>query len=253
MSSYAARNTGIQEARGEIIAFTDADCIADENWLRELVAPFADPQVGGVGGQVLDYPPANMVESFLCSLKPFSRYQTDDVFLPVLLTVNTAYRKAHLLAVGLLNQNLFTAADVDLAWRVQLRTGAKVVYAAQAIVHHKHRATLKGLFKQFRRHGFGEILLDAMYKDHPGYQRTPARQLKRIGSQFLALMTYVCSFCYRLLVCKLKGKDRLYVITPVLWFIAEGANVWGKMKGMWVTRFFRLNPERRLWEDPGER
>lgn len=48
----AAQNQAIWQARGEIIAFTDADCILESNYLRELVRPFADEQVGCVAGHV---------------------------------------------------------------------------------------------------------------------------------------------------------------------------------------------------------
>ena len=33
----------------------------------------------------------------------------------------------------------------------------------------------------------------------------------------------------------------------------EGNNVWGKVLGIWATRFFTRNPAEQLWEDPGER
>ena len=45
-SSYAARNKGIRASRGEIIAFTDADCRPESQWLQNLVEPFADLEIG---------------------------------------------------------------------------------------------------------------------------------------------------------------------------------------------------------------
>jgi glycosyltransferase involved in cell wall biosynthesis len=48
-----ARNAGIQNARGDIIAFIDDDCLADENWLKNLEIPFVkDPHIGVVGGEI---------------------------------------------------------------------------------------------------------------------------------------------------------------------------------------------------------
>lgn len=48
----AARNLGIAEAAGEIVAFIDDDAVPEPTWLTHLVAGFADPQVACVGGFV---------------------------------------------------------------------------------------------------------------------------------------------------------------------------------------------------------
>jgi len=51
---HYARNTGIKNARGDIIVFGDDDIIAQEGWLQALVKPFLrDPKVGITGGKVL--------------------------------------------------------------------------------------------------------------------------------------------------------------------------------------------------------
>src|SRR6478736_1239460 len=49
----AARNAGWQKALGEIIAFTDDDCIPDSGWLAAGVAPFVEPAVVAVTGQTI--------------------------------------------------------------------------------------------------------------------------------------------------------------------------------------------------------
>ncbi|MGH7851456.1 MAG: glycosyltransferase [Thermodesulfobacteriota bacterium] len=52
-SPYSARNTGIKESTGRIVAFTDPDCQASPDWLAEIVRAMSDPAVSVVLGQNL--------------------------------------------------------------------------------------------------------------------------------------------------------------------------------------------------------
>ena len=61
-SSYAARNTGIRAAVGEIIAFTDADCHPQPQWLDSLIQPFRDSNVVIVAGEVAALPGNTILE-----------------------------------------------------------------------------------------------------------------------------------------------------------------------------------------------
>lgn len=65
----SARNRGIREARGDIIAFTDDDCEADPGWLENIVKPFyQNPFIGIVGGEILSTEKGrSLVEDFCIS------------------------------------------------------------------------------------------------------------------------------------------------------------------------------------------
>lgn len=257
-SSYVTRNLGIEQATGEIVAFTDSDCLPTLGWLRHLTAAFGDERVLAAGGQVLDGEAHNLTERFLAELAVFSaNAQTQPgQFLPVLFTNNCAYRRSALQELGGFNPNLYTGGDIDLAWRLQIARAASkthgrcVRYAPDAIVYHQHRSTVKGMFRQFRRHGFGEIFLSAMYKDVQGYPHTLRTHLGRMARQLLALLTYMFSFLGRLLRYPLH-RDRYRVLRPLLFLVAESGNLWGKIQAVWQTRGLRLNPALRQWHDPG--
>ena len=65
----AARNKGIYESCGDIILFTDDDCVADRHWVEEMVKPFyKNPYIGIVGGEILSEEMAgSLVEQFCIS------------------------------------------------------------------------------------------------------------------------------------------------------------------------------------------
>ena len=60
----AARNTGIEAARGDVVAFTDADCVVDPRWLTKLTAALEDRRDRVAGGRILATRPANRVERY---------------------------------------------------------------------------------------------------------------------------------------------------------------------------------------------
>ena len=65
----AARNRGIRESCGDILIFTDDDCVADKRWVEEMVKPFyKNPYIGIVGGETLSEEKAgSLVEEFCIS------------------------------------------------------------------------------------------------------------------------------------------------------------------------------------------
>jgi cellulose synthase/poly-beta-1,6-N-acetylglucosamine synthase-like glycosyltransferase len=64
-----ARNRGIYESCGDIILFTDDDCVADKHWVKEIAKPFyRNPYIGIVGGEILSEEKAgSLVEEFCIS------------------------------------------------------------------------------------------------------------------------------------------------------------------------------------------
>ncbi|MGG6241796.1 glycosyltransferase [Nodosilinea sp. AN01ver1] len=153
-SSYAARNAGIAAATADILAFTDADCQPEPGWLPALVQPFADNSVGLVAGEIKALPSQNWLERYADRQGTLSQQNTlNHSFLPYGQTANLAVRAKILGTVGLFRPHLTTGGDADLCWRIQQETSWQLVHAADAVVYHRHRDTLKGLHSQWYRYG----------------------------------------------------------------------------------------------------
>jgi glycosyltransferase involved in cell wall biosynthesis len=237
---HAATNTGLRQACGELVVFTDSDCIAEPNWLSNMVAPFADETVVAVGGRIEAYKPEGRVERFLGEeIRPFTNcVRLSKDFPASILTGNGAYRLEALREVGFFNANLYTGAEVDLAWRVQWHTGKKAVRADNAVIYHKFEPGVRRLFRHFHLYGFSEIVLGTLYHKLPGYPRQPIDQvgimLRQVGSLFI----YLASIVYRSLLVLIGRRDKEEIYKPMLWFVSECGSLYGKLQGMWLTRLY---------------
>jgi cellulose synthase/poly-beta-1,6-N-acetylglucosamine synthase-like glycosyltransferase len=163
-SSYAARNTGIRAAKSEILAFTDADCRPQPNWLVDLVQPFIDSAVGIVAGEIIAFPGNTVLEQFADRQDTLSQKHTlAHSFLPYGQTANLAIRQQALQKAGLFRPYLTTGGDADLCWRVQQQGDWQLAFAEQAVVQHRHRATLLELRRQWHRYGRSNRYLHDLY------------------------------------------------------------------------------------------
>jgi cellulose synthase/poly-beta-1,6-N-acetylglucosamine synthase-like glycosyltransferase len=153
-SSYAARNTGIRAAVGEIIAFTDADCRPQPQWLDSLICPFVKPDVVIVAGEIIALPGNTLLEQHANRQEILSQKHTlGHSFYPYGQTANLAIRRIALEKVGLFRPYLTTGGDADICWRILQEHIGRWEFAPEAIVQHRHRSTFKELKSQWRRYG----------------------------------------------------------------------------------------------------
>jgi glycosyltransferase involved in cell wall biosynthesis len=168
LSAYAARNRGIRHASGDILVFTDTDCTVSRQWLRSLLSSHTESEIGCFAGKISSYQPKTLAECF-ADIDP----ENHDQFICVTKysyaqTANVAYRKGVFESIGLFNSELNFSGDVDFTWRMLQHGKYRMKYEPDAVVHHKHRSSLRGLYRQHKEYGEGMAALIKIYPESCG-------------------------------------------------------------------------------------
>jgi glycosyltransferase involved in cell wall biosynthesis len=232
--SYAARNKGISVAKGDILAFTDADCIPVPHWIEKGVEKLqSTPGCGMVAGEVELFfknpsqPTAvELYESIEMGF-PQDKFIEDGHFG---VTANIFTFKKVIEDVGSFNDILKSGGDKEWGQRVFL-AGYKQLYADEACVYHPTRHSFSQLYKRVTRidggkhdlmksKGFGSELTKELINDVVLAFTPPFRSLFRIWSkeelatpkqkiQFIMVMLFVRYVCaWERIRLKLGGQSR---------------------------------------------
>ncbi len=165
-----ARNVGVRQAAGAVIAFTDADCAPEPSWLAPLMRPFADPRTAAVAGRVVGDPGHSLLEIFssLYTLQLPAEQQVHTTFTPFaggFPTANLAIRREGFMTVqGFDERVAIYGEDYDLCARIYAE-GWQIVYEPGAVVRHHHRTSLQSVLKQ--AYGFGRSHAYVIQKHFP--------------------------------------------------------------------------------------
>jgi len=183
----AARNKGIEASKGEILAFTDADCITTTGWLRELVQGFDSEEVGVVVGETVPYPPQTPAERYMAMRKPLQQmWNLSYPVSPWFATSSVALRRKVFDNIGLFDPQILTGEDVDISWRFFQNKNFKLVHRPKSVVFHRHRVTTWGLFKQYQGYGYGRAILSRKYRGKLSWDWR--RELRAYGDISLAVV-----------------------------------------------------------------
>ena len=156
-----ARNTGLQAARGEIVAYIDDDAYPDQHWLTYLAATFRSTKYAGVGGPNIA-PRGNGPVGDCIANAPGNPVHVllSDQEAEHIPGCNMAFRKADLQAIGGFDPQFRVAGDdVDVCWRLQ-QHGFALGFNAAATVWHHPRKSVSAFWNQQVGYGKAEGLLE---------------------------------------------------------------------------------------------
>ena len=155
-----ARNVGARLATGEIVAYTDSDCVVDEHWLRYLADAMQDQQVEAIGGPNIT-PPSDGWVAKCVAVSPGnpSHVMLDDRYAEHVPGCNMAFHRQTLLGLGGFDPQFRQAGDdVDMCWRL-LDANLPIGYASGAMVWHHRRATVSAYARQQKGYGRSEAMV----------------------------------------------------------------------------------------------
>lgn len=152
--SFAARNTGIGIATGEIIAFTDSDCVPEPTWLENGTNALKSGKATMLAGRVDYFGPysreLNMYEHFEEVFFYLNKQKFLVDKLNVAATANIFAFRAVFDRIGLFDTNLMHYADGEWTQR-GVRKGEILGYVDDALVKHPRRTTFIEISRKVKR------------------------------------------------------------------------------------------------------
>jgi len=158
--SYAARNKGIEIAKGEVLAFTDSDCIADKGWLEKGVYGLNQSQKTYAAGKIIltyQSKSPNSWEYFDSSFYFNQKGYIEDNGFGA--TANLFVYKKVMDKYGVFRTDLRSGGDYEFGRRLT-ENGLKGVYISSAVIHHPARSTFRENLVKSKRVSLGQSQLN---------------------------------------------------------------------------------------------
>jgi GT2 family glycosyltransferase len=162
----SARNTGLESATGEIVAYIDDDAYPDPQWLSYLAQGFLTSDAAAIGGPNIP-PPGDGALAECVANAPGGPVHVliSDREAEHIPGCNMAFRKAALNAIGGFDPRFRVAGDdVDVCWRLR-QSGRTIRFCPAAVVWHHRRGSLRTYWTQQRGYGKAEALLEAKWPE----------------------------------------------------------------------------------------
>ena len=155
----SARNRGAMEAKGEILLFTDDDCVPLPDWLDAMLAPFQDPEVVGAKGIYRTLQKSLAARFVQLEYEDKYRLMNRLPTIDFIDTYSAAFRRERFLEMGGYDTSfpVACAEDVELSYRMSAR-GWKMKFVPGAVVYHTHPDTLSKYLKKKYKFAYWRVL-----------------------------------------------------------------------------------------------
>ena len=167
----AARNTGLEAAATDLIAFLDSDCVPGPGWLENLLPHFADPAVGAVAPRIVPHEQgAGWLARYEGASSTLDMGARPSIVrpgarVPYVPGAALVVRKAA--AGDGFRERMYVGEDVDFVWRMSA-AGWRVRYEPGAVMGHDHRVAFRAWFTRRADYGTSAAALEEL---HPGAVR----------------------------------------------------------------------------------
>jgi glycosyltransferase involved in cell wall biosynthesis len=191
----SARNRGVEKARGEIILFTDSDCVPDRHWIEEMTLPFRDSSVAAVKGAYKTK--QKEIGARFAQAEFEDRYDLLEKSrsIDMIDTYSAAFRRNVFVEAGGFDESFPVAnnEDTDLSYRLS-EAGYLLVFNPKAFVYHAHPDSVLNYLKLKYWRGYWRLVVYRRFPDK-AVRDTYTPKVIKIQTLLMALSLPLLPLC----------------------------------------------------------